>query len=161
MTEKDLQKTLGPALGRIPSGVFILTVVWEGRESGMLASWVQQASFHPPMVLFAVQRGRAVAALLHQGTPFTLNVLSTEQTDMVAHFGKGFSLDQDAFHGLTVVRRGDQAPVLTDSLAFLAGRVVDSFSAGDHDVYLGELNAGEILSEGQPMVHVRKSGFHY
>lgn len=98
---------------------------------------------------------------MHQSTAFTLNILSVEQTDMVAHFGKGFSLDQDAFHGLTVERRGDQAPILTDSLAYLSGRIVDSFSSGDHDVYLGELQAGQILCESQPMVHIRKSGFHY
>ena len=30
------------ALGRIPSGLFVLTLRHGGRETGMLASWVQQ-----------------------------------------------------------------------------------------------------------------------
>ena len=44
-------------LGRTPSGVFILTCSdGAGHETGMLASWVQQASFDPPMLALAVEQ---------------------------------------------------------------------------------------------------------
>ena len=46
---------IGPVLGRTPSGVFILTASsGDGQETGMLASWVQQASFDPPAITVAV-----------------------------------------------------------------------------------------------------------
>ena len=45
MTMVDPSKPLAAALGKVPSGLFILTVGRGQAETGMLASWVQQCSF--------------------------------------------------------------------------------------------------------------------
>jgi flavin reductase (DIM6/NTAB) family NADH-FMN oxidoreductase RutF len=149
------------ALGRVPSGLFVLTARRGEAETGMLASWVQQCSFEPPRVSVALARGREVAAWLVEGAVFTLNILDDTQTDMIVHFGRGFALDQPAFEGLEVERGPAGGPVLTDALAFLECRVVSRCTAGDHDLLIAEVVRGRMLSEGQPMVHVRKSGAHY
>jgi hypothetical protein len=60
-TMSDSVNDVSAALGRVPSGIFILTTGYEGRATGMLASWVQQAGFEPPMVTVAVRRDRFVA----------------------------------------------------------------------------------------------------
>jgi flavin reductase (DIM6/NTAB) family NADH-FMN oxidoreductase RutF len=98
----DRKHSLGAALGRIPSGLFVVTVRHGDAETGMLASWVQQCSFEPPQISVAVKQGRDVLAWLTDGAPFTLNVLDDSQTDMLIHFGKGFQLDEPAFNGLEV-----------------------------------------------------------
>ncbi len=165
MKDDDPQKQLAAALGRIPSGIFILTVASGPVETGMLASWVQQCSFQPPHVSLAIKRDREIATLMTKGTAFTLNLLESSQTDMVAHFGKGFPLDADAdadaFAGLDVMREPGRAPVLNEALAYLQCRVVARFPAGDHDLFVAAVVAGKLLDEGQPMVHIRKNGFHY
>lgn len=161
MHTDDPHKNLAAALGRIPSGVFILTAATDGVETGMLASWVQQCAFKPPTISFVVQRGRAIAELLAKEAVFTLNILEAAQTDMIAHFGKGFTLQEDAFADLDLQRDPPFGPILTESLAYLRGKVVDRIPVGDHDLYLAEITAGALLDEGQPMVHVRKNGFHY
>jgi flavin reductase (DIM6/NTAB) family NADH-FMN oxidoreductase RutF len=161
MQTNDPQKSLATALGRIPSGIFILTIARDGIETGMLASWVQQCSFKPPLVTFAVQRGRALAALLPKDAAVTLNILEAAQTDMIAHFGKGFALEENAFVEIEVQRAEPNGPILQEALAFLHAKVVDMFPTGDHDLYLAEITAGGLLDEGQPMVHIRKNGFHY
>jgi flavin reductase (DIM6/NTAB) family NADH-FMN oxidoreductase RutF len=148
-------------LGRVPSGLFVLTVRWEQRETGLLVSWVQQCSFRPPLVSIALRRDRPINAWLAEGTAFTLNVLDDTQTDMVAHFGKGFELDEPAFEGLEVDRSLGAAPVLTEALAFLDLHVRHRHETGDHDLFVAEAIAGRLLGEGHPMVHIRKSGFHY
>jgi flavin reductase (DIM6/NTAB) family NADH-FMN oxidoreductase RutF len=157
----DPQKQLAAALGRVPSGLFILTARQGDTETGLLASWVQQCSFKPPLLTFCVQSGRDIARLLQPGAAFTLNILDDTQTDMIAHFGKGFALTEPAFTGLDVERPADWPTVLTDALACLHGKVVARYAAGDHDLLLGEVLAGRMLGEGHPMVHVRKSGMHY
>jgi flavin reductase (DIM6/NTAB) family NADH-FMN oxidoreductase RutF len=53
------------------------------------------------------------------------------------------------------------APVLSEALAYLECRVTGRFPAGDHDLVLGRVVGGRLLDEGHPMVHIRKSGFHY
>ena len=93
----DPHRQLLAALGRIPSGLFVLTARRGEAETGMLASWVQQCSFEPPRVSVALARGRELAAWLTEGAVFTLNILDDTQTDMIVHFGRGFALDQPAF----------------------------------------------------------------
>src|SRR5436305_10749406 len=88
MVEGDPRKEMLAALGRVPSGLFVLTARHGGDETGMLASWVQQCSFEPPQVSVALRQGREVQAWLTDGAAFTLNILDDSQTDMISHFGR-------------------------------------------------------------------------
>src|SRR5262249_28058397 len=142
-------------------GLFILTARRGDAETGMLASWVQQCSFEPPQLSLAVKRERFLTAWLTEGASFTLNVLDDTQTDMIVHFGRGFAEGEAAFTGLDVERLDDGGPVLSEALACLVCRVTAHYAAGDHDLIIGRVVNGRLLGEGQPMVHVRKSGLHY
>jgi flavin reductase (DIM6/NTAB) family NADH-FMN oxidoreductase RutF len=161
MDDGDPQKQLGAALGRIASGLFIVTARRGQAETGMLASWVQQCGFDPPLLTLAVRKERPIIAWLTEGCFFTLNILEDSQTDMIAHFGRGFPLDQPAFTGLEVERPDGGAPVLCEALGYLQCQVAGRFPAGDHDVFLARAVAGRVLNEGHPMIHLRRSGFHY
>ena len=161
MTDADERKQLGAALGRVPSGLFILTLSRGPAETGLLTSWVQQCSFEPPSIVLAIRRDRDLLTWLTDGSPFTLNILETSQTDMIAYFGKGFDLTEPALAGLEVDRRADGALVLSEALAYLQCEVAGRWPVGDHDLILGRVMVGRVLNEGQPMIHVRRSGFHY
>lgn len=161
MAETEHEKPLGAALGRIASGLFILTARRGDAETGILLSWVQQGSFNPPLITAALARDREILSWLTDGSPFTLNVLDDTQTDMIVHFGRGFRLDEPAFEGLDVDRPDGGAPILREALAYLQCRVAGRCAAGDHHLVLGQVIAGRILNEGHPMIHIRRSGFHY
>ena len=161
MSDGDNRKQFLAALGRIPSGLFVLTVRRDGAETGLLTSWVQQCSFDPPQVTVALKHGRDVGAWLTPESGFVLNILDDTQTDMIAHFGRGFDPGQPAFNGLPVERLPGGLPVLGEALAYLECRVTGRCQAGDHDLVIGQVVGGRMLNEGQPMVHVRKSGSHY
>jgi flavin reductase (DIM6/NTAB) family NADH-FMN oxidoreductase RutF len=160
MSEPD-RKGQAAALGRVASGVFVVTVRQGERESGMLASWVQQCSFEPPQITLAVNRKREINGWLTEGTVFTLNILEDGQTELVAHFGRGFAPGEPAFTGLEITRPAGVPPVLSEALAYLVCRIVQRWPVGDHDLIVGEVTAGQVLDEGHPMVHLRKSGMHY
>jgi flavin reductase (DIM6/NTAB) family NADH-FMN oxidoreductase RutF len=159
--ETDPHKRMAAALGRVPSGLFIITAASGDQTTGMLASWVQQCSFTPPQVSFAIQRNRPVIGWLGDGAPFVVNILDDTQTDMIAHFGRGFDLGVPAFTDLEIEPSSVGPPILKEVLAYLECRVSGRFSAGDHDLIIGRVIAGRVLAEGQPMVHLRKSGLHY
>jgi flavin reductase (DIM6/NTAB) family NADH-FMN oxidoreductase RutF len=161
MSDSSADKQLASALGRIPSGLFIVTVRHGDAETGMLASWVQQCSFQPPQVTLAVRQGRYVLDWLTDGAEFIVNILDDTQTDMISHFGRGFAKGEAAFDGLDIDRPNGGPPVLGEALAYLRCRVTGGLSAGDHEVLLAEVVGGQLLGEGHPMVHVRKSGLHY
>ncbi len=159
MTEAE--KQLAAALGRITSGLFVVTCKEGTRSTGLLASFVQQCSFQPPLVTLAIKKNRPVLDWLVPGKALTINILDESQTDMIAHFGKGFDLDDSPFEELEVEPADDAGVVLLDCLACLKVRVTDRIATGDHEVLVGEVIAGKLLSEAHPMVHVRKSGMHY
>jgi flavin reductase (DIM6/NTAB) family NADH-FMN oxidoreductase RutF len=161
MKLSELERQRAAALGRIPSGLFILTVRHGEAETGVLVSFVQQCSFEPPQISFAMKPDRPVVSWLTPGSVFTLNILDDSQSDMVGHFGRGFALDEPAFTELDVERSANGCTVLSEALAYLEGEIVGRHPAGDHDLFLARVVGGNLMSEGQPMVHVRKSGLHY
>ncbi len=161
MNASDPQRQLAAALGRIPSGLFILTARQGDSQIGMLASWAQQCAFDPPHITVAIKQGRDILAWLGPGAVFTLNLLDDTQTDMIGHFGRGFALGEPAFVGLDVEPLAQGWPVLSEALAYLDCRVAGRSCVGDHELLIAEVIGGRMLNEGQPMVHVRKSGMHY
>jgi flavin reductase (DIM6/NTAB) family NADH-FMN oxidoreductase RutF len=153
--------SLAAALGRIPSGLFILTFRNGKKETGMLASWVQQCSFDPPQVTAALRKEREVLTWLTDGATFTVNVVPEGGKALVVHFGKGFELGEPAFNGLDVQRDEDAPPVLKAAHAYLVCEVSDRLDVGDHVLVVGRVLAGSVLHPGHPTVHVRKNGLKY
>ena len=153
---------LGAVLGRIPSGIYILTAGVGGRSTGMLASWVQQAGFEPLMLTVAVRRDRYVADWIAESGRFTLNQVAAGGKALLKHFGRGFGPDEEAFAGISLRDPDPHGPVLADALGYLAAEVVGSIDGGDHRVFLAKAVRGERLdAEAEPMIHLRKSGLHY
>ena len=148
-------------LGRVSSGIFILTVRSGAEETGMLTSWVQQAGFEPPMVSVAVKAGRYVADWLTAGAPFVVNVVGAGQSQFLKHFGRGFAPDEPAFAGLNIERTTDGIPWLADSLGYLECRPEAHLDSGDHRIFLAQVVNGQMLNEVEPMLHVRKSVLRY
>jgi flavin reductase (DIM6/NTAB) family NADH-FMN oxidoreductase RutF len=146
-------------LGRIPSGVFVLTARSAAGRTAMLASWVQQAGFDPPTVSVAVRKGRPIETLIDESRRFALNVVGADPTAMFRHFGRGFTLDQDPFAGLDA--RNVEGGVAIGGVGLLACRVRNKFDAGDHWLYVGEVIRAEGDEDGAPYVHLRRNGLGY
>ncbi|WP_406700984.1 flavin reductase family protein [Singulisphaera sp. Ch08] len=153
---------LSQALGRIASGLYILTVRHGTQSTGMLASWVQQAGFEPPMLTVAVKRDRFVADWIEASGRFTLNQLAKGSKGLIRHFGRGFDPDANAFEGLALRDDAQGGPVLASAMAYLDVELAGQVSGEDHRVFLGRIIAGGLLDlEAEPLVHVRANGLHY
>jgi flavin reductase (DIM6/NTAB) family NADH-FMN oxidoreductase RutF len=152
---------LAAVLGRVPSGLFILTIQHDGHETGMLTSWVMQAGFEPPMISVALKKGRYVAGWITDGAPFVLNVVGENHKSLVSHFGRGFQRGEEAFEGLKLIRTSSDIPALGDALGYLECRVVSHIDSADHRVFLAEVTGGSTAADGEPYVHIRKNGLRY
>ncbi len=165
MSDSDLQSRLAPVLGRVPSGVFILVAGdGSGRRTGLLASWVQQASFEPPQVTIAVNKSRYLIEWLKSGSPVTLNQVSKGDNLLFRHFGKGFDPDADAFQGVDLIPANNGLVALSSALATMEGTVCGHVDAGDHRIFLVTITYAIVhkdLAQFEPFVHVRKNGFSY
>jgi flavin reductase (DIM6/NTAB) family NADH-FMN oxidoreductase RutF len=149
-------------LGRVPSGLYILTARQGNEETGMLASWVMQCSFDPPRVSVAVQPDRRVYDWLREGAIFTLNILAEGQSALLRHFAKGFEAGQPVFEGINTEQTAEGSVILTEALGHLVCQVANRCPAGDHDLILGTILAGRMhQTDAKPMTHVRKNGLRY
>ncbi len=151
---------IGAAIGRIPSGCAILTVQHERRETGVLVSWIQQASFDPPLLTVCIRRGRPVEELLEGAGSFAINILGEDAAAMLKHFGRGFALTDDAFAGLET-QSSEFGRLLPYCSAHLGCRMIRVVEVGDHDIYIAQVVAGSGAVDRRPYVHVRKNGLSY
>lgn len=153
-------ESIATAIGRIPSGCAILTAKSDTRRTGMLASWMQQAAFEPPMISVAIHRDRHIHSLIDESGHFIANILSDNPGPMFKQFGKGFAPHEDAFAGLAVE---DHAAgiIIPDRIAWLAAKVRGKYAAGDHFIYLAEAIDADAIANAKPYVHLRKNGLSY
>jgi flavin reductase (DIM6/NTAB) family NADH-FMN oxidoreductase RutF len=160
-----MRHSVGFVLGRTPSGLFVLTAADAlGRETGLVASWVQQAAFDPPMITVAVNKKRYLNEWLDEAPRLAVSVLGESQRDLLKHFAAGFSADEPAFQGVEITRGRTGVPVLARALGYIEGDVVGRLACGDHTVHVVKIVGGgttESLAHEKPMVHIRKSGFKY
>ena len=155
------ESTFDPILGRVASGIFILTAIHGDDATGMLASWVMQAGFDPPMVTVAVKQGRYIETWLADGASFVLNVVGQEDKTLLKHFARGFEPGAPAFEGVATEPSPRSVPILQAAIGHLECQVKDQIASGDHTIFLAEVVGGRLHSEEKPMVHVRKSGRNY
>jgi flavin reductase (DIM6/NTAB) family NADH-FMN oxidoreductase RutF len=152
---------LGRALGKIPSGLFIVTAGRGAEATGFLASWVQQSGFEPPTVTVAIKKERPVLGVIQQAGAFAISLVSEAQMKLVRHFAKGFPPGVPAFEGLATANGPTGTPHLSAAMGWLDCRLTGQVDTGDHLLVVGTVLAGDAEVELKPFVHVRKSGFGY
>lgn len=160
-TTVERKEAIGKAIGRIASGVFIVTVGNEQDRDGMLTTWIGQAAFEPPILTVVVNKERPIMARLGKGAKCVINVLGKQNMDVFKAFAKPYSEGLNRFADLAVTSH-EAGPVLSQTIAFMAGTVQDHAESGDHVVVLLKIEDGDVLkTDDEPMVHLRKSAFQY
>lgn len=160
---KSLDHELDKAIGRISSGLYIITAKKGDLTGAMLASWVTQASFDPPGFTIAVAKDRAIESLMHVGDRFVLNILEEGNYQLLMkHFLKRFPPGADRFAGIKTQTAENGSPILIDSLAYLEGEVVSRMECNDHWIVYSKVNNGRVAkSDALTAVHHRKVGNYY
>ena len=160
--DETTEAALGRALGRIPSGVFILCTRHAGRDEAMMASWVQQASFRPPSVSVAVHRDRPARGAILAAGRFALAVVPQDDTSLMKRYARGVAPDEDPFEGVETLDTPGGLRVPAGALAWLECELTTACDfGGDHEIHVARVTAGQILREGKSFAHLRGNGFHY
>ena len=149
---------MGKALGRVASGLFVVTAKCEDKEDAVLASWVNQCSFDPPAVTIALGVMRAARLLVEGSGAFIVNVLPKDDMTLLKHFSRP---PEDIFKGVKTRKGLEGIRILSDAVSYLECEVVQAIQSGDHVLYVGEIVGGKTLKGGDPYTHVRDNGFNY
>jgi len=160
---KAIDTNLEKALGRISSGLYIITAQKGDVNSAMLASWVMQASFEPLGLTIAVAKDRAIESLMQVGDRFVLNVLEEgNHLHLMKHFLKRFPPGADRFAGIKTQEADNGSPILTDALAYLECEVFTRMEASDHWIVYSTVQNGRVSKpDALTAVHHRKVANYY
>jgi flavin reductase (DIM6/NTAB) family NADH-FMN oxidoreductase RutF len=147
------------AFAALVHGVYVVTTRLDDQVNGMTAAWVSQVSLKPLLVMVSIAPSRYSHRLIKDSGIFAINVLTSAQVDLGKRFGykSGRKVDKFAFLEWTTAVTG--APILPQAYAYLDLNLVDSFSAGDHTLFVGEVVDAKIL---HPLAHplvFKKSDF--
>jgi flavin reductase (DIM6/NTAB) family NADH-FMN oxidoreductase RutF len=135
-------------MGRFATGVTVVTTRRDGQPYGMTANAVASLSLSPPLVLVAVDLSAQMHGHLHAGQCFALNVLREDQEQISRRFA---SVGPKDFSDLKLAAGPTGAPILGDALAWVDCRLTEVLRGGDHDIFIGEIVAGEV-HDGRPLI---------
>ena len=160
---KKIDVDLEKALGRLSSGLHILTAHKGSLNGAMLASWVTQASLEPLGFTVAVAKDRAIESLMQVGDTFVLNVLEADNyAGLMSHFLKRFPPGADRFAGVKTREAENGSPILADALAYMECKVVSRMDCSDHWLVYSQVTVGKVSKpDSLPAVHHRQVGTYY
>ncbi len=160
------RETVGHAMGRLPSGLFVLTAAQDDSRMGIIVSFVQQACLNPPMVTVAIAKGRPIMPLISESRQFGLCQLADNDRLMVRKFAKfnDAAVTEDPFLGFELLHGTlTHLPILANTMSYLECELVSHMDIeGDHDLFVGAVRGGALREKKlQPHVHLRDSGQDY
>jgi len=134
------------ALGRFATGVSVITVAHQDHVHGMTANAFMSVSLHPPLVLISIGQKAQMYKLLALDTLYGISLLSDDQEGLSRHFG-GCPLDR---LDITFIKEKG-VPLLKGAIAHVVARVVDVHQAGDHTLFIGEVEYLHV-GHGSPLL---------
>ena len=153
-------KEIAQGVGHIPSGLFIVTAKGEKQIDGYLASWVQQISFNPLLVSFAINADRPGYDAIVSGSPFTINIVGDHDTQYMRHFWSGY--DESPFSQIDHDVSDSGAVTIKAAKSVVECEFVSKSKPGDHEIVIARVVSSRVLNEeAKPKVHIRKSGLDY
>jgi len=134
------------AFGKMVYGIYVLTTAHGEKVNGMIASWVSQISYDPPLVMAAVHPNRYSHQLIRQSGVFALHVIGKGQKALLARFKGPDPLAKFSDLEWRPGRMG--CPILRDCVAFLECCVEESLRPGNHTLFIGRVVDGGLVADG-------------
>ena len=140
-------------LGRFASGITVITAVdADGRDVGMTASAFSSVSLQPPLIQVCVDHAASMFQALVRAERFGVNILSSEQEALSRRFAAIESTHR--FEGLGYARGETGVVLLEEALAHLECRRVAQHEAGDHTLFIGEVERAS-AQDARPLLYYR------
>ena len=132
-------------MGAFATGVTIVTTQdQEGRPYGLTVNAFTSVSLSPPLVLVCLDNELSGLDAFQESNHFGVNILAENQEDLSNHFARKGTDRADSCY----IQGPTGVPLLEGVLATLECKVVSTYPAGDHTIFLGEVKSAD-LAEGQ------------
>jgi flavin reductase (DIM6/NTAB) family NADH-FMN oxidoreductase RutF len=133
------------AMGKFATGVTVITTSVNNEAHGMTANAFMSVSLYPKLVLISIGEKAKMNEYIKQSGKFAVSILSEDQKEMSMIFAGQIKEKRDVdFKWM------DELPVIENALVNLTCNVHESYVAGDHTLYVGEVTDLS-LENGNPL----------
>ena len=137
-------------LGRLPTGVVIVTGGAPDAPSGLVVGSFMSVSMNPPLVAVCPSHSSSSWPAIEQSGHFCANVLGHHQEDLARRFADS---GVDKFDGVAwQPAPATGSPLLNGVAAWIDCRVSTRVEAGDHWLILGEVLELSVIGDKSPLV---------
>ncbi len=147
-------------LKKIPYGLFVIASATRQRSAAIVANWVMQVSFDPPLLAIALEFDSAMRHLIDEAKAFSVNMLPAGSTQRAKRFLKTFHRQETTMTDTEFVMSPRNVPWLKEASDILECKVLDTMRTGDHVLYIGEVLDG-ISHSDQPILTLKETGLQY
>ncbi len=150
--------TFRTVMGRFVTGVTVVTALEGDRPQGITVNALSSVSLEPPLVMVALDRRRFITPTVRDAGRFAVNILAETQQALSDCFaGADVTPGRDAFCGASWHAGETGLPLIDGAIASLECTVVETFSAGDHDLFIGRVDALKSEQEHpEPLLFYRR-----
>jgi 3-hydroxy-9,10-secoandrosta-1,3,5(10)-triene-9,17-dione monooxygenase reductase component len=129
-------------MGHFVTGVTVVSALDGERPFGITVNALSSVSLDPPLVMVALDRRRFLTPIVRAAGRYAVNILSEDQQALSDCFaGAPVEPGREAFCGAAWHRGETGLPLVDGAIATLECSVVETFSAGDHDLFIGRVDA--------------------
>ena len=140
-------------LNAVTTGVYVLTAHHQGVVNGTTVAWVTPVSYEPTLIMVSLANVRVSYDLVNKSGYFGLNVLCPDQVELGRHFGFNTAREKDKLSETRYSSSNHGIPVLDGACAYIECRVVNSYPAGEHTMFIGEVIEARVIREDvEPLV---------
>ena len=149
-------------MGHFATGVTVVTTLLDGAPQGITVNALSSVSLDPPLVMVALDRSRFITPMVRETGRYAVNILAAGQHELADCFaGADVIPSRDAFCGASFRPGSLGLPLLDGALAALECTVVETFGAGDHDLFIGRVEAlhgswSPAVAEDGPVLYYRR-----
>lgn len=136
------------ALGRYPTGVTVVTTVYNDVLYGITANSFASVSLDPPLILWSPDKSSGRYEAFVKARHFAVHILSDAQRNIC----DGFARAHDAFSEFTYEKNSHGIPILDDCLSVLECEHHNCFDGGDHSIVLGHVRNVRYQDGGHSLV---------
>ena len=136
------------AMRRFPAGIAVLTL---RRPFGVTVGSLTSVSLEPPLVSVAIGLETQAHELIRDEGGFALSLLAGDQVALAQHFAR--SVPPIALWEGVASREGARGPLLAGALAWFDCAVRFEHPAGDHTLFVAEVERIELGREGTGLVY--------
>ena len=146
-----MEQKLAEALSEITTGIYVLTVNDGQLHHGMSSSWVTQVSGEPPLIMAAVDKRHFSHGIIERQSVFGLNVVGGNGKELEDYFFSAAARKPENLTPFAYVLGETGVPLLALAMAVFECRVVGSYPAGDHTLFVASIVRAEVRSQDRPI----------